>query len=64
MVFGKQNVQRLEVGGFVTLDSWKMCVSILPVVTTPFDGVLYFIAGSGKTVLWFVNPLIISIRGH
>jgi len=22
---------------------------------TPFDGFLYFVAGSGKTVLWFVD---------
>jgi hypothetical protein len=64
MVFRKQHVQQLEVDGFVTLDSWKTCVSILPVVTTPFDGVSCFVAGSGKTVLWFVNRLIISTRGH
>ena len=64
MVFGKRWVQRLEVDGFVTLDSRKTCVSILPVVMTPFDGVSYLVAGSGKTVLWFVNRLIISIRGR
>jgi len=44
----------VEVDGFASLDSWQTCASI-SLLVTPFDGVSCFVAGCGKSILWFAD---------
>src|SRR6266849_7864281 len=46
-------INRLRVA---TLDSWKTCAPVSFCRLTPPNSIPFFIAGSGKSILWFVEP--------
>ena len=47
-------IQNLEVRWFTPLDSWETCVLFFCLHDLTAHGLPVFIAGSGKSVLWFV----------
>jgi hypothetical protein len=46
------------------MDPRKPYASVLLLIMTRFNGVLCFAAGSGKSVLWFVDPLMIHLERY
>jgi hypothetical protein len=53
----------MEVNKFrvTTLDSWKTCAPVPFCRLTPPNNILFFVAGSGKSILWFVEHLSFSV---
>jgi hypothetical protein len=56
LVFRGKDLRGMEVTRFrvATLDSWETCVPV-PFCRLPPPNV-FFVAGSGKSILWFVEP--------
>jgi len=48
----------MERNGFTTLDPWKTC-ALTNCSTDTLSCYIVFVAGSGKSILWFVNPFVI-----
>jgi len=54
----------MEVNKFrvATLDSWQTCAHVPFRRLTPPNNDSLFVAGSGKSILWFVEPLLIFVK--
>ena len=53
MVFSRKYIQRMEIRWFVVVDTWETYVTVnFHHATTPDH--LDSVAGSGKSILWFV----------
>ena len=56
----------MEVNRFriATLDSWETCVPVSFCRLTPPNNIPYFLAGSGKSILWFVEHLLFFCKDN
>ena len=54
LVYGKRHDQRLEIDGFPHVDTWSTFVYFLFVCLFAIADTVLWLAGSGKSVLWYV----------
>jgi len=64
MVLLREYLQAMELRWFIIVDTWKTCVPLLLYLIAILD-YLVLVAGSGKSVLWFVlAPVILPVITH
>ena len=55
MVYPRQQISRMEEGWLPFMGLWQSCASATLPTLMATNSLLEFVAGAGKSILWYVN---------